>query len=306
MCVQPPPPRSHRGAADAPLGQAPQVGTAFLSHRETLEHVQRGGSLARMNDGEQQLLSLDFSGPLAKPADLALRFQFAVQARCPGLCIGVVSPEPGARVELRTVGPTHEAWWQERGLPITKLNFHTGVLPPNRTYCFGMATYRPKVGPGAQDLAEFAAAWDLVFKDKNVLFIAPADWRMEPTAALEVFLQRCGGCKPISSFLYGEGELVPPFRLARRLSVLNPAVLPFQVVVGEEWPRYLAGVREAASEAEADVAAVAWGPFGDVLVAELACLGLPAVDVGNLLDILNRREKSVDPDGLSPDSSVSI
>jgi len=265
------------------------------SHQETLDFLKRGGSLVRLNDGEQQFLSREFSAPLVKPYDLLVRFEFLVQANCPNLCIALVPGlgNPEVQDEVLAIGPTHLAWWKERGLAMTQHNLDSGIFPPNRTYCFGLATYRPKA---TYSIEEFANVWDDIFADKRVLLVNPPDWRLGEEKALEQFRQRCGGCRKISPMLYGEGELLPPFRRAKQLFMIHPNALPFQAAVGQEWPHHFVGVRTAAAEAKANVIAVAWGPFGDILVAELACLSLQAIDVGNLLDILNGYEKDVDVD----------
>lgn len=249
-----------------------------------------------MNDGEQQMMHLSSSGPLMRPLDLALRLQFAAQAACPGLCIGILGPDTSTQEALAAIGPTHVAWWIERGLPLAEEVFESGVFLGDRTYCFGLTTYRPKAGPARMSSEEFAEAWDAVFENSSVLVVAPPDARQDEEKALEYFRWRCGGCVPVSQTLHGRGKPLPPFRRARSVSVLSPYALPFSFLAAADWPHILAGVRQAADEANADVAAVAWGPFGDVLVSELACLGLRAIDIGNLIDILNGREQGADPD----------
>eukprot|EP00445_Apocalathium_hangoei_P071378 CAMPEP_0204160270 /NCGR_PEP_ID=MMETSP0361-20130328/33721_1 /ASSEMBLY_ACC=CAM_ASM_000343 /TAXON_ID=268821 /ORGANISM="Scrippsiella Hangoei, Strain SHTV-5" /LENGTH=261 /DNA_ID=CAMNT_0051116511 /DNA_START=27 /DNA_END=809 /DNA_ORIENTATION=- len=255
-----------------------------LGHKESLAFLQAGGSLVRMNDGEQLMMHPDFNAPLTRLSDTMLRMQLVAQASCPGLCVGLLHPEDEEAV--RALGPTHHEWWATKGFRLTRALFDIGLLPPNRTYCFGLATYRPKSGPDQMTTVEFARAWDRVFANSSVLLVQPPS---------KNFFERCGGCQPLEDGMFlGGGKRLPPFRLAKKVVSLNPDLLKYGHVVGTEWPGVLATVRVAATRARADTVAVIWGPFADILVSELACRGLRAIDIGNLLNILKGGEEARD------------
>merc|ERR1712224_464715 len=99
--------------------------------------------------------------------------------------------------------------------------------------------------------------------------------------------------------LHGHGWLVPPFTHASNFSIVGPTLLPFAGATASEFEGALTIVRHAAAEAQADVVAVSWGPWGDFLVAELACLGMRAIDIGNLIDILGEYEGEIDIDSMN-------
>lgn len=270
------------------LGSAPMPAVRVFGYRETLAFLQAGGSLARMNDGEQLMMHPDFNAPLTRLHDTMLRLQTVPQAACPGLCIGLLHPDDEAALE--SLGPTHQEWWSVKGFRLTRALFDIGIFPANRSYCFGLATYRPKSGPDRMSTAEFAHAWDLVFANRTVLMVQPNN----PN-----FLERCGDCHLLDDgMLMGGGRHLPPFRLVTKLVSLNPELLRYSHVVGSGWSTVVGIVRHAAARAGADTVAVLWGPFADILVSELACRGLRAVDIGNLMNILKGglTARETDPD----------
>merc|ERR1712054_170777 len=126
-----------------------------------------------MNDGEQLMMHPGFNGPLTRLTDTVIRLRLAASASCPGLCVGLLHPDDNASLEA--LGPTHYAWWTERGFRLTRTLFEDGIFPANRTYCFGLVTYRPKSGPGQMSTAQHVAQWDLVFANRSVLFVTPGD-----------------------------------------------------------------------------------------------------------------------------------
>merc|ERR1712224_853985 len=132
----------------------------------------RGGSLMRMNDGEQLMMHPDYNAPLTRLTDTMLRLQFASKAVCPGLCVGLLDPDN--EDAILSIGQRHHSWWVSRGFRLTRSVFEVGLFSPNRTYCFGLATYRPKTGPGAMSKAEFAHSWDLVFANRSVMLVLPS------------------------------------------------------------------------------------------------------------------------------------
>ena len=97
------------------------------SHTETMRHLIAGGSLMRFNDGEQLQLNSEVNGPLARYTDTFIRLSFSVQARCPGLCVGIIHPDDNST--LAALGQTHLDWWQTSGLPNTRALFRSGLLP---------------------------------------------------------------------------------------------------------------------------------------------------------------------------------
>ena len=97
------------------------------SHTETMQHLMAGGSLMRFNDGEQLQLNSEVNGPLARYTDTFIRLSFSVQARCPGLCVGIIHPDDN--LTLAALGQTHLDWWQTAGLPNTRALFRSGLLP---------------------------------------------------------------------------------------------------------------------------------------------------------------------------------
>lgn len=274
-------PRPLMGSATVPAS------IRVRSHSETLAFLQAGGSLMRMNDGEQLMMHPGSNAPLTRLADTALRLQLAARATCPGLCVGLLHPDDEEAVSA--LGPSHRTWWLQRGFKITRALLEAGVLPSNRTYCFGLATYRPKVGPSRMSTVELAEAWDLVFANRSVLLVQPPG---------PDFFSRCGGCVQISELLYGHGRALPPFRLASALATMHPGLVKYSGLTGAEWPSLVSTVRTAADVAMADTVAVVWGPSADILVAEVACRGLRAIDIGNLMSILEggSAARRTDPD----------
>jgi len=240
----------------------------------------------RFNDGEQLQLNSEVNGPLARYTDTFIRLSFSVQARCPGLCVGIIHPDDNST--LAALGQTHLDWWQTSGLPNTRALFRSGLLP-DQSYCFGMVNYRPKDGPEAMTLAEFQAQWEEVFANKTVLIVAALDY---------LFIRRCGGCRQISSLLLGHGAKVPPYSRSREVLALNPDLVGFEPPLGSAWSGVVKATLAAVAQAQADVVAVSWGTSADLLVAELACRGTQAIDVGNLGSILEggSTAQSVDPD----------
>merc|ERR1711933_140052 len=99
---------------------------------------------------------------------------------------------------------------------------------------------------------------------------------------------------------YGGGRRVAPFRRARSLRAMNPRLVKFTSITGDEWGQLVSDVRMAATMARADTIAVSWGPYADILVAELACRGLRALDIGNLPNMLKGNEVGgpTDPDDI--------
>ena len=97
------------------------------NHAETMQHLLSGGSLMRFNDGEQLQLNVDMNGPLARYTDSLIRLSFAVRARCPGLCVGLVHPDDLST--LGAIGQSHLEWWREAGLPNTRKLLKSGLLP---------------------------------------------------------------------------------------------------------------------------------------------------------------------------------
>ena len=81
----------------------------------------------RFNDGEQLQLNSEVNGPLARYTDAFIRLSFSVQARCPGLCVGIIHPDDNST--LAALGQTHLDWWQTSGLPNTRALFRSGLLP---------------------------------------------------------------------------------------------------------------------------------------------------------------------------------
>lgn len=254
---------------------------------ETLEFLQGGGSLVRMNDGEFLMMDPVANSPLMRTTDTLLRLQITAHALCPGLCVGILDPNNPDAVEA--LGPAHHSWWTQRGFRLTRHLIQSGILPANRNYCFGMATYRPKQGPHSLSLAQFTIAWNKVFENRSVLLVQPRDGQ---------FQKRCGGCVQISSMLYGHGRKLPPFQQARYFTAFNPDLLRYSHVAGAEWHSAVSSVRRAADQAKADTVAVSWGPFADILVSELVCRGLRALDIGNLISILHggSEAQGTDPD----------
>eukprot|EP00927_Polykrikos_kofoidii_P055064 TRINITY_DN49381_c0_g1_i1.p1 TRINITY_DN49381_c0_g1~~TRINITY_DN49381_c0_g1_i1.p1 ORF type:complete len:390 (-),score=41.22 TRINITY_DN49381_c0_g1_i1:59-1150(-) len=281
-----------------PLPRQRKGPVRVLGFLETLKFLRDGGSLARMNDGEQLMMHPEFNAPLPRLTDFVRRLQIAAMAECSGLCIGLMHPDDEASLSgLDAVGETHRQWWTERGFRLTHSAFEAGLFSHERTYCFGLVTYRPKSGPWRMSTKTFAETWDMVFANRSVLLVQPVD---------AAFYDRCGGCAPRSPLLYGGGQRVPPFRLAKRVHAMNPHLLRYSHVLGSEWASIVQVVRRAVAEARADTVAVVWGPAADVLVAELACHGLRAIDVGNLFSILRggQAARDVDPDDVRESAEV--
>eukprot|EP00931_Biecheleriopsis_adriatica_P042538 TRINITY_DN24253_c0_g1_i1.p1 TRINITY_DN24253_c0_g1~~TRINITY_DN24253_c0_g1_i1.p1 ORF type:complete len:277 (-),score=30.58 TRINITY_DN24253_c0_g1_i1:172-1002(-) len=235
-----------------------------------------------MNDGEQGIMHKNFNTPVAHLGDSLFRLHFAAHAKCPGLCVGLLNPDDIAAVSA--LGSFHHDFWVNRGgFQLTESIFEHGLMSTNRTYCFGLVTYRPKSGASQVSRRDFAAAWDEVFQNRNVLLVHPE----------KGFFDDCPDCVAISDTLYQGGRSLPPFRQVRKLLALNPKLLKYDRIAGYEWPSYIDMVQEAAHMAGADTVAVVWGPSADILVSEMACRGLRALDIGSLISIL---QGGTDPD----------
>ncbi|CAE8618703.1 unnamed protein product [Polarella glacialis] len=282
-----------RAVACAEVAESVEKGSSmsaqphYFSFNQTMAHLQGGGSLMRMNDGEQGTMHPGFNAPLSRLTDTMLRLQLAAKAECPGLCVGMLNPDD--KEAILAIGPTHLSWWMDAGFRVTRELMQTGHLAADRNYCFGLVNYRPKTGPETLDMGEFRAAWSAVFTNRTVLIVAPAD---------SFFNTRCGNCRPISPLLYGHGSRIAPFKRARKVYALNPLLLHYSHEHGAQWQGVVQAVQEAAKASGATLVAVSWGTGADILVSELACRGLQAIDVGNLYHTLmgGKKARNVDID----------
>eukprot|EP00434_Breviolum_minutum_P022164 symbB.v1.2.019568.t1/scaffold1591.1/size184449/4 len=76
-------------------------------------------------------------------------------------------------------------------------------------------------------------------------------------------------------------QRLPPFSMARDVRLMRP--LAIGLASNVRWHTALDTVREVVDNSDIDVVAVSWGPQAKPLVADIACRGTQAVDVGRLL-----------------------
>lgn len=211
---------------------------------------------------------------------------------CPGLLLALVDVLGD---EEQFPGIAHRQWWHERGSFFSELvqrNF-----PPG-TYGNMFVNYDPH--PGAS--TAWRSSWEDVFENKTVLVVghpfaqaATATGSEAGNGALPLMfgLSDAASQRQVTSvsheiLLQFASARRPPFSKARQVLALREGLLPLRSSV--RWFALRDSVLAAVESMHVDLVAVAWGPHGKALTAELACGGVQALDVGRLLWSMHSQE----------------
>eukprot|EP00439_Symbiodinium_sp_Y106_P042091 s786_g5.t1 len=254
-----------------------------LSTEETMSFLKAGGSTARFGDGEYWAMDRGFIAPMQRNRLLMESLTYVARlgsTGCPQFKVAMVDV-------LGSSGfpdSTHFEWWKTtpwfREVPFR-------FFPPG-LYGNMWVNYKP---PDESRQPDFIQGWEQVFNNKSVLLIG------HPFAQLATGGHASGvmfsAKSPDATFPARAAQVsyemmrevatrrLPPFSSARSVRLLRRNTLTLGSTV--RWLHVLESIRAIVDESDVDVVAVSWGPQGKALVADIACRGVQALDVGRLL-----------------------
>ncbi|CAJ1392831.1 unnamed protein product [Effrenium voratum] len=259
-----------------------------LTTTETLSFLKAGGSMARFGDGE--FWSLDRAHVTPVQRNRFLQESLIYVARlgttgCPGFkpaMVDVLGSEESFPDRLNF------NWWRDRPF-FRQVPFR--YFPPGR-YGNMWVNYRPgQANRDVRAMQRFVQGWEEVFANKSVLLVG------HPFAQAATAGQATGVmfAAAVSEYDFPvrvaqlswrmmrqvATERLAPFGRARDVRLMRPLAVALASSV--RWHGVLDTVREVVDHSDIDVVAVSWGPQAKPLVADVACRGTQAVDVGRLL-----------------------
>ncbi|CAE8598224.1 unnamed protein product, partial [Polarella glacialis] len=282
---------NHRGeggemAENPGIGSPSEQRIRVMSVEATLDFVKAGGSLARFGDGELWAMDNEILCPLQRNHFLTEHLGFVSRLGmdgCPGLMLALVD----------VLGPPeqfpnklHHAWWRDNKFfnDIVHRSFPPGV------YGNMFANYVTSGEEGELNLQR-KTSWDEIFANKSVLVVGhPFAQAADKDGSASAVMFSGGTDYKIRHRMVRMSMRIlhhvidarlAPFSQSRSVQCLREWALPSgqTVRMGAVSKRVL----EAVDAVDIDVVAVSWGVQGKALVADLACRGVQAIDIGRLL-----------------------
>lgn len=178
----------------------------------------------------------------------------------------------------------HREWWQRHSAyfaDVVKQSFPPGM------YGNGFLSYPPDDSPDG--LQAWVHLWEEVFANKSILLIGhPFAQLASKGDAFQVLYGNIGRrswsestSTSHTAALEVAAGLGAPFGRARQVLLLRDGYLPLLNV--RRWFAVRDMVLSVVDAVHVDLVAVAWGPQGKAIVADVACRGVQAIDIGRLL-----------------------
>merc|ERR1719491_2678258 len=141
-------------------------------------------------------------------------------------------------------------------------------------------------------MASWVNKWEAVFVNRTILVIGhPFAQVASGGSNFKVMYGNAGPASPQhwkyltdashEASLTMAAELWPPFSKARQVLLLRKGSLP--LLNTRRWFPLRDFVLDLVEHAHVDLVVAAWGPQGKAIVADLACRGVQAIDIGRVL-----------------------
>ncbi|CAK9038671.1 Ankyrin repeat domain-containing protein 17, partial [Durusdinium trenchii] len=259
-----------------------------LGTGETLAFLKAGGSMARFGDGEFWSMDRGFITPVVRSRFLQESLVYVARlgtSGCPGFKPAMVDV---LGLEETFPDRMNYNWWRDRPF-FRQIPFR--YFPPG-IYGNMWTNYRPAGSSRHTTIRRnFVEGWEEVFANKSVLLVghpfAQAATQGKATGVM------FGAPKADYDFPVRVAQVswemmrqvaqdrLAPFTRARDVRLMRPLAIGLASSV--RWHLALQTVREVVDNSDIDVVAVSWGPQAKPLVADVACRGTQAIDVGRLL-----------------------